>query len=222
MKFTSLKALPILLGAIAILTAPFAYQSRAEEQACPDYFDDIDLSAQQLADIEDLEAQFDETVDDILPLSPETEEQIFALEDAFDAQVETLFSVDQQQQIEQIDQWAEEQVIAIAPELLDEGDIDEDDEDFELTPQQETALYEIEEEYEKRLEAILTADQSAKIEMLEEQLEEDLDTILPEPNDAQIVSLEAAESDLEASVMQLLSPEQQRQLESNLACYEDE
>ena len=62
----------------------------------------------------------------------------------------------------------------------------------------------------------MTAEQSTKIEVLEEQLEEDIDAILPEPNEAQIVSLEAAESDLKASVMQLLSAEQQQQLESNL------
>ncbi|MEL6322171.1 MAG: hypothetical protein AAFQ57_16220, partial [Cyanobacteria bacterium J06626_14] len=186
------------------------------------YFDGMELSAQQLSDIEELEVQFDEAIDNILPLSPEAEEQIFTLEDAFDTEVETLFSAQQQGQLEQIDQWADEQVFAVAPELFDEDDIDESSEEIELTSQQETALDEIEEEYEKRVEAILTAEQSTKIEVLEEQLEEDIDAILPEPNEAQIVSLEAAESDLKASVMQLLSAEQQQQLESNLACYEDE
>ena len=155
----------------------------------------------------------DSVLEDIEIQSLELAEIIFALEDAFDTEDETLFSAQQQGQLEQIDQWADEQVFAVAPELFSEDDIDESSEEIELTSQQETALDEIEEEYEKRVEAILTAEQSTKIEVLDEQLEEDIDAILPEPNEAQIVSLEAAESDLKASVMQLLSAEQQQQLE---------
>jgi len=222
MKLTSLKALPVLLGAIAFFAAPLSHKTQAEAYNCPDYFDDMSLSDQQLSEIEAIESQFDETLESILPLSPETEDQITALEDAFEAEVETLFSVQQQRRLAQIDQWAEEQAIAIAPELFDAGDFEETDEDLDLTPQQETALEAVEEEYDSRIKAILTPEQAAQIETLEKQLEEDIDTILPEPSETQRASIEAAESDLETRVMQLLTAEQQQQLESNVACYENE
>jgi len=156
-----------LLGAIALLAAPLAHQSHAEEQDCPDYFDGMTLSDQQQSDIAEIETQFDETMDDILPVSPEDENQLIALEEAFDTQVEALFS-EGQQQLEQIDQWAEEQALAIAPELFSDVEF-EDEEDISLTPQQETALDDIEEEYDNRVGEILTADQVKQIETLEEQ-----------------------------------------------------
>ncbi|NER79058.1 MAG: hypothetical protein F6K42_05650 [Leptolyngbya sp. SIO1D8] len=205
----------IFLGAIALASITLAFRGQAEEEYidCPDELDGIELSDSQTAQLWQLEAELHETIDNIMPLSAETEATIEQLEENFESQIETLLSPQQKQQIEQLDSWIEEQEIAIVPEFLEE-----DDDDFSLSPDQEEKLEAVEEEYEERIQAILTPEQQQQIESFEDQLDEAIEAELPEPTVEQEERIETAEVVFEQGVMQILTPEQLQQWQLNLAC----
>ena len=208
MKF---KTISVFLSAIALVAVPLMLRGQAEETYdCLDPLEAIELSDDQNAQLWQLEEDLYEKMDEILPISSDSEAKIVQLEENFEAQIEALLSPQQQQQIEQLDIWAEEQIVAISPELFEETE-----DDLVLTPAQETALDAIDAEYEQRFEDILTAEQQQQIEVLETQLDEAIDAELPEPTAEQEARLDAAEAEFEAGMMQLLTPEQRQQLQND-------
>ncbi|MEO0535453.1 MAG: hypothetical protein AAF215_16475 [Cyanobacteria bacterium P01_A01_bin.123] len=213
-----LKLTAVLLGAIALVAVPvITHGQSTPEMECPDEFDGIILSDRQKSQLQQLEIRLDNSIDEIIPISAESEAKIEALEENFDRQIEAIPSAQQQQQIEALDRWAEEQIAAIAPALLED-----DEDDVMLTPQQESQLEALEEDYEQRFGTILTAEQQQRIEALEVQLDEAIEAELPQPTEEQETRIEAVEEEFEQRVMQILTADQRQQLQRNLACDESE
>ncbi|NEQ42275.1 MAG: hypothetical protein F6K00_01435 [Leptolyngbya sp. SIOISBB] len=209
----SYTVLALLLGLLSWMGGTSAIA--AAEEACLDEWESLELNDTQWVQLEQLEAQLDEQIDTILPISMETERQIEQLEEGFEETVESLFSDGQLQQLEQLDEWIDNQEYAIAPELWD-------DEEARLTAEQYRQLETLWAEYERRFQAIVTAEQAQRMALLEEQLDEAIEAILPEPTTNQERQIEAVEADFEQQFYALLSPAQRQQWEVNEACYEAE
>ena len=156
MKLMQIKITSVLLGAIAIATVPLLTRGYAiEDIACPDPFDGIELSDRQQSQLQQLEEQMEERYAEIasMSFSPEEEEkwnQLDALEEDIERQTAALISPQQEEQIEQLDRWAEEQYASL------------------------------EEEYERRLQGILTPEQRQSIEALEQKGDEAFKSLFPE------------------------------------------
>lgn len=208
----------LLFGAIAATFIPFATLAQAEEALdgydCPDEFVGIELPQAQVNQLERLEGQLEQRYEQILPMSPAEEAQLERLEEDFEDELYALLSTQQKQDLEKLDVWADEQLMAIAPEIFDE----EGEEELDLTPQQEARLDDVDEAYEQRFQALLTAEQQAAMEALELQLEEEMDAVFPELSPAQEEQLDALEQTFEQQAMNILTVEQRQQFEQNLAC----
>ena len=228
-----------VIGVIALSTIAVAFPSQVnanEESDCPDPLEGIELSDRQLAQLWQLEEELDTRIEDVMPLSDEQETAIEALEERFEAEVAALLSAQQKQQLEKLDAWADEQLMAIAPEwFIDEDEPDPEaepeldteseldaeselDTEPELTPEQVGKLETLEEDYDRQFQAILTTEQQQTIEQLEGDLDEAIESTLPEPTTEQQQSIEAAEVEFEEQVTALLTPEQRHKAEANLAC----
>ncbi|MEM9483418.1 MAG: hypothetical protein AAGA83_06970 [Cyanobacteria bacterium P01_F01_bin.116] len=206
-----LKTLAVLFGSIALVTVP--NQVGAEELSCPAEFDGVELSDSQQIELKALEDELDSKIEAIMPTTPESEAQIEQLEDTFDQRVSALLSSEQEQQVEQLDAWAESNIARIAPELLAE------DAEPELTEEQEVALESLEEAYDANLQGILTPEQQQQVELLEEQLDAEMEDSMPAPTPEQAANMEAAEMEFEEDVIALLTEDQIQQIQSNLeAC----
>lgn len=218
----NLKTLSAFLGAIALITIPASQPIQAEEALiCPDEFHGIELSQDQERQLQALADSFDNKMAALPPVSPESEAQITELEKAFEENMSSFLSPEQEQQIEQLDAWTERRINAIAPELFDSEF--ESDTEPTLTAEQEAELATLETEYEKKFQAIVPIDQQQQLEDLELQLAEDMtSTMADEANAEQVASLDAAEADYEQGIMQILTAEQRQQLASNMACAEPE
>lgn len=206
----------LLFGAIAATLIPFVTLAQAEEAFdgydCPDEFAGIELTRAQMTQLERLEDQLEQRYEQILPLSPADEAQLERLEEDLEDELYALLSTQQKQELDKLDVWADEQLMAIAPEIFDE------EEELDLTPQQEARLDDVDEAYEQRFQALLTAEQQAAMEALELQLEEEIDAVFPELSPAQEQQLDALEQTFEQQAMNILTVEQRQQFEQNLAC----
>ena len=202
------------LSTIAFATMPLMLVGQAvEEFDCPEDFAGIALSDRQKSQLQALEMQLHNTVDQIVPISAETETKIEQLEETFEMQIEALLSQQQQQRIEQLDIWAEEQEVAIVPELREDDELES-----RLTPEQEERLEAVEAAYEQRYLSLLTPEQRQQIEVLEDQLDAAIAAELPEPTAEQEARIEAAEASFGAGILQTLTSEQYQQFQRNLDC----
>ena len=206
------------IGAIALTLLPFSTLGQAEEAwedyDCPDEFAGIELTQTQLDQFERLEAEVEAEYEQVLPLSADAEAQMEALEDEFDEELYALLSPQQKQELDKLDDWADKQLMAIAPELYDE----DGEEEPELTPEQEVLLDDFDQAYEQRFQGILTAEQQATIEALELQLEDDIEAVFPELSEVQEQQLDALDQQFEQQVMDILTAEQKQQFQQNLSC----
>lgn len=200
-----------LLGAISLLAMPLTAPLRAEELSCPDEFAGIELSDLQADQLQSLEDQFDDTLNDIVTLPPETEAQMEELDKAFEEKVMALLSSEQEQQIAQLDAWANKRVAEIAPELLAEtGD------EPTLTEDQTAALELVEQEYDQAFTSLLTPEQQQQLATFEAELEAEMEALEPDLSEAEEASLDAAETQFEQGLVEILSEEQLQQLSRNL------
>ncbi|MEA5462633.1 hypothetical protein [Leptothoe sp. PORK10 BA2] len=199
-----------LLGAISLLAMPLTSPLRAEELSCPDQFSGIELSDLQVDQLQSLEDQFGDTLDNVA-LSPETETQMEQLEKAFEEKVMALLSPEQEQQIAELDDWANNRVAEIAPELLTEtGD------EPALTDDQEAALELVEAEYDQAFASLLTPEQQQQLAILEAELDAEMEALEPDLSAEEETSLDTAETQFEQGLMEILSEEQRQQLSRNL------
>lgn len=212
-----LKLLSTLLGAITLLAMPLTRQVHAEEPVCPTKYEGIQLSDAQRTELQAMQNELDNKITDILATSsesesPESEDQLAQLEEEFESQVSALLSPEQEEQVGQLDAWAEEQIATIAPELLTA-----EEEDPALTPEQETALDVVEEEYDQYFQSILTPEQQQQVAMFEEEFDAEVDASGLGPSAEQEASIEMAEETFEQDVMGILTDEQLQQIDTNLA-----
>lgn len=115
--------LSVLLGAIALFSLPLAHQTHAEEaSSCPANFEGIKLRDEQQIQLATLEKQYDSKIEFIIPASPDAEARVEQLEQPFEQQISALLSPEQEQQISQLDAWAQDSVTSVAPELEIEED----------------------------------------------------------------------------------------------------
>lgn len=210
-----LKLLSTLLGAISLMALPLTRHVQAEEAACPTKYDGIELSETQRTELLALQTELDNQITEILAASEsdssEADEKLAQLEEEFDSQVASLLSPEQEEQVDQLDAWAEGQIVNIAPELLTE------DEEPALTPDQAAALDSLEEQYDQYFQSLLTPEQQQQVGMIEEEFDAEVDASGLGPSAEQTASIEMAEAAFEQDAMALLSDEQHQQIDNNLA-----
>lgn len=209
MNLFSIKSWSVTLGAIALIAAPLSLQARAEDASCLEPFAGIELNERQIKDIEQLETQFDTTASQIWNLSPEEEARWEQAEAELERKFKENLSPQQVQQLDQLEQWEEQQMKAILP-----GGFSELDNETQLTPQQEAALNALGDEYQRRLQAILSEEQ---MQALEEQFEKEIEALMPNLTAEQEAKLTAAEQTFDRGLQQVLTPEQRQQFERNNA-----
>ncbi|MEM8612989.1 MAG: hypothetical protein AAGF93_13295, partial [Cyanobacteria bacterium P01_H01_bin.105] len=188
-----LKLLSTLLGAISLLAMPLTRHVHAEEAACPTKYEGIELSETQRTELQALQGELNSQITEIMAASPETdspeaEEQLAQLEEAFDSQVSALLSPEQEAQVDQLDAWAEGEIATIAPELLTA------EEEPALTPEQEAALNSVEEQYDQYFQSLLTPEQQQQVGMMEEEFDAEVSASGLGPSAEQEASIEMAEA----------------------------
>ncbi|MEM8643213.1 MAG: hypothetical protein AAGG51_31010 [Cyanobacteria bacterium P01_G01_bin.54] len=207
----------IVVGVIALgaVLSPLPFLSAsAQAQSCPeDEFTGIQLSNNQRSQLQQLDARFDQAFERIFPISPQFEAQIEQIEERYWSRFEQRLSPQQLQQLEQLAEWAAQESIKIVPEFAQETEAEPT-----LTAEQERRLDALDEDYERRFQAILTPEQRQQLAALEEQLDAEIEAVEPQPTAEQAAQLEALEEQYEATLEQILTAEQLQQLERNWAC----